>query len=53
VIAARLDAFQEIHKIDLQVLRVLGRRHPVGARGTVLAGEPVGFLHPFQIEDVV
>src|SRR5215467_5778074 len=53
LIAARLDALQEVHKIGFQVLRVLCRRHPVDARGTVLAGEPVGFLHPFRVDDVV
>jgi len=53
LIAARLDALQEVHKIGFQVLRVLCRYHPVDARGTVLAGEPVGFPHPLQVDDVV
>src|SRR6516162_855873 len=53
LITARLDALQEVRKIGLQVLRILGRRHTIDAGSTLLAGEPVGFPHPFQIEDVV
>src|SRR5215467_11554892 len=53
LITARLDALEEVRKIDFQVLRVLRRRHTVDTGSTILAGEPVGFLHPFQIEDVV
>ena len=40
-------------EIGLQVLRIVCRCHTVDAGGTILAGEPVGFLHPFQIDDVV
>src|SRR5262245_33817529 len=53
LIAAGLDALQEMRKIGLQVLRILCRRHTVDAGGTILAGEPVGFPHPFQIDDMV
>jgi hypothetical protein len=53
LIATRLDATQEVQEIGFQVCRVVGRRHTVDARSTILAGEPVGFLHPFQIDDVV
>ena len=53
LVAAGHDALQEVRKIGLQVLRVLRRRHTVDAGSTILAGEPVGFLHPFQIDDVV
>ena len=52
-VAARLDAIQEVQEIGLQVCRIVGRRHTVDARSTILAGEPVGLLHPFQIDDVV
>ena len=53
MITARLDALQEVRKVGLQVSLILCRRHTVGTRGTILAGEPVGFPHPLQIEDVV
>src|SRR5262245_38760139 len=53
LIAARLDALQEVRKIGLQVLRILCRCHTIDAGSTILAGEPVGFPHPFQVEDVV
>src|SRR5215813_4715838 len=53
LIAARLDALQEVRKIGLQVLLILCRRHTVDTGSTILAGEPVGFPHPLQIEDVV
>jgi hypothetical protein len=36
-----------------QVCRIVGRRHTVDARSTILAGEPVGLIHPFQVDDVV
>src|ERR1700682_696016 len=45
-IPARLDAFQEVQKIGLQVLRIVCCCHTVDARSTILAGEPVGLLHP-------
>src|SRR5262249_11502811 len=47
LVAARLDALQEVGKIDLQALRVLRRRYTVDAGGTILAGKPVRFPHPF------
>ncbi len=53
VVTARLDAPQEVREIGLQVRLVVGRSHPIDARGTVLAGQPVGLLHPVQIDDVV
>jgi hypothetical protein len=37
VIAAWLDAFQEIRKIGLQDLRILCRRHTVDTGGTIKA----------------
>src|SRR6266705_2839967 len=52
-VATRLDAIPEVQEIGFQVCRVVGRRHTVDARSTILAGEPVGFFHPFQIDDVV
>src|SRR6516164_1573058 len=52
-VAARLDAIQEVQEMGLQVFRIVDRRHTVDARSTILACEPVGFFHPFQIEDVV
>jgi hypothetical protein len=53
VVTARLDTPQEVREIGLQVRLVVGRSHPIDARGTVLAGQPVGLLHPVQIDDVV
>src|SRR4029453_5091583 len=53
LVAAGLDALQEVPKVGLQVLRVLYRRDTVDTGSTILAGEPVGFPHPFQIENVV
>ena len=48
LVAARLDAVQQIQEIGLQVGRVVGRRHTVDAGSTILAGEPVGlFLAPY------
>jgi hypothetical protein len=52
-VATRLDAIQEIQEIGFQVCRIVGRRHTVNARSTILAGEPVGFFHPFQVDDAV
>ena len=52
-VATRLDAIQEVQEIGFQVFLIVGRRHTVDARSTFLAGEPVGFFHPFQIDDVV
>src|SRR5215510_179325 len=53
LVATGYDALPEVRKVGLQVLRVLRRRHTIDAGSTILAGEPVGFLHPFQIENVV
>jgi len=53
LVTTRLDAIQEVQEIGFQVCRIVVRRHTVDARSTILAGEPVGFLHPFQIDDVV
>src|SRR5262245_16303177 len=53
LITARLDALQEVRKVGPQVSRILCRRHTVDSGSTILAGEPVGFPHPLQIEDVV
>jgi hypothetical protein len=53
LVAARLDAIQEVREFGLQVGRVVGRRHTVDAGSTILAGEPVGLFHPFQVDDVV
>src|SRR5215472_3216061 len=53
LITARLDALQEVRQVGLQVLLILCRRHTVDTGGIILAGEPVGFPHPLQIEDVV
>jgi hypothetical protein len=52
-VAARLDAIQEVREIGFQVYRIVVRRHTVDARSTILAGYPVGFFHPLQIDDVV
>ena len=52
-IAAGLDALQQVQKIGLKVRFVVGRCHSVDAGRTILARQPVGFLHPFQIDDVM
>ena len=51
--ATRFDAVQKVQEIGFQVCRIVVRRHTVDARSTILAGQPVGFFHPFQIYDVV
>ena len=51
--ATRLDTIQEVQEIGFQVRRIVCRRHTVDAESTILAGEPVGLFHPFQIDDVV
>src|SRR5262245_19212549 len=53
LVAAGLNALQEVPKVGLEVLRVLYRRDTVDTGSTIFAGEPVAFLHPFQIDDVV
>src|SRR6516162_6852238 len=53
LVATRLDAIQEVQEIGFQVCRIVVRHHTVDARSTILAGEPVGFFHPFQVDDVV
>src|SRR6266849_2162845 len=53
LVAAGFDAIEEVHKVDLQVRLVCGRRHTVDAGRAVLAGQLVRLLHPFQVDDVV
>jgi len=53
VIAARLDALQEVQKIGLEVRLVVCRCDTVDAGSAVLAGEPVGLQHPIQVDDMV
>src|SRR5712691_3541657 len=53
LVAAGLDAIEEVREIGRQVRLVLRRRHTVDAGCTILAGELVGPLHPFQVDDVV
>jgi hypothetical protein len=53
VITAGLDALQEVRKIGLEVLRIVFRHHTVDTGSTILAGEPIGLLHPFHVDDVV
>src|SRR5258708_8442809 len=53
LIATGLDAFEKVHKVGLQVRLVALRRHTVDAGRAILAGQLVGFLHPFQVDDVV
>src|ERR1700689_2788841 len=52
-VATRLDATQEVQEIGFHVYRIVVCLHTVDARSTILAGEPVGFFHPFQVDDVV
>jgi hypothetical protein len=52
-VTTRLDAIQEVQEVGFQVLRIFVRRHTVDARSSILAGEPVSFFHPFQINDVM
>jgi hypothetical protein len=52
-IASRLDAFQEVQKVGLQVHFVVCRCDAVDAGSTILAGQPIGLQHPIQIDDVV
>jgi hypothetical protein len=44
---------QEVQKIGFQVYRIVRGPYVVDSRSTILAGEPIGVLHPFQIDDVV
>src|SRR5262245_492473 len=53
LVAAGLYAVHEVNKIGLKVFRILRRRHTVDTGSTILAGEPEGFLHPLQVDDVV
>ena len=52
-IAARLDPVQEVVKIGLQILLVVGARHTVNARRTVLAGAPIRLDHPLEVDEVM
>ena len=53
LIAARLDAIEEVQEFGLQVHLIVCRRDAVDAGSTILAGQPIGLLHPVQIDDVV
>ena len=53
LVAAGLDAVQQVHRLASRFCRVVRRRHTVDARRTILAGEPPGLLHPFEIDDMV
>src|SRR4029077_19809504 len=53
LLTARLDATSECQEMALEFVCIFCRRHTVDAGSTILAGESVGFLQPFQIEDVV
>jgi hypothetical protein len=53
VIAARLDAFQQVQQVGLEVRFVVCRRDAVDAGRAILAGEPVGLQHPVHVDDVV
>jgi hypothetical protein len=53
LIPARLDAIEEVTKIGLQVRLIDRRRDTVDAGSPILAGQPVGLLHPVQIDDMV
>src|SRR6266571_1855670 len=44
---------KEVRKIGLEVLHIVFRHHTVDTGSTILAGEPIGLLHPFQVDDVV
>src|SRR5215467_4699393 len=44
---------QDAKEIGFQVCRIVRGRYTVDSRSTILAGEPIGFFHPFQIDDVV
>ena len=53
VITTGFDALQEIQQVGLQVPLVFRRRHAVDAGRPILARQPVGLLHPLQVDDVV
>src|SRR3954454_6995666 len=53
LIPARLDAIEEVTKIGLQVRLIDRRRDTVDAGSPILAGQPVGLLHPVHIDDMV
>ena len=53
MIAAGLDAFQEVQKVGLEVRLVVCRCDTVDAGRAILAGESVGLQHPIQVDDMV
>src|SRR5258708_19143899 len=53
LVAARLDASPEVHKIGLEGCFIFLPCHTVDASSSILAGPVVRLLPPFQINDVV
>ena len=53
LVAAGLDAIDEVAEIGVQLRLVVRRRHTVDASRPILARPLVGLPHPFQIDDVV
>jgi hypothetical protein len=53
VVAAGFDAVQKVQQIGLQDRLIVGRRHSVDPGRRILGGQPIGLLHPVQIDDVV
>jgi hypothetical protein len=51
--ATQLDAVQKVQEIGFEVSRIVVRRHTVDARNTILAGQPVGFFHPLQVDNML
>ncbi len=52
-VAARLHPAQEVVKIRLQVLLVVGSTHAVDARRPILARSAIRFAHPLAVDEVV
>ena len=53
VVAAGFDAAQKVQQVGLQCRLVVGRRYAVDSRCPILAGQPIGLLHPVQIDNVM
>ena len=53
LIAAGLDARQEVKKIGLQIGLIVLRRYPVDARRTILARQAIGLGSPFEVDQVM